>query len=216
MHERIRRAIGTGWTTEEWAHVAMGHPIARLLMQRKRSEADALLRQYTAVHEAGHGLMAKLIGVDVEQIVIGHLHEVQGATTLGFTEYRVDRRRPLDAAAWVLLDLAGIAGHETVWPHGWGLDQAAWTPPGETGALRGEAVAGGDLWEARERIKHEVIAGRRVLGKTTTADALVAAYEQTEALLMGCRGRLLRLSGHLMQYGSADRTVIASIFDLGE
>jgi len=137
VHERIRRAIGTGWTTEEWAHVAMGHPIARLLMQRKRSEADALLRQYTAVHEAGHGLMAKLIGVDVEQIVIGHLHEVQGATTLGFTEYRVDRRRPLDAAAWVLLDLAGIAGHETVWPHGWGLDQAAWTPPGETGALRG-------------------------------------------------------------------------------
>jgi hypothetical protein len=58
--------------------------------------------------------------------------------------------------------------------------------------------------------------GQRVLGKVTAAEMLVAAYEQAEAILAGCRGRLLRLAGHLLSEGAADRSVITDIYGLGE
>ena len=47
---------------------------------------------------------------------------------------------------------------------------------------------GGDLWEAREAIKQEVFAGRPVLGRANTADALLAGFEQAEGMLLGNRG----------------------------
>jgi hypothetical protein len=55
-----------------------------------------------------------------------------------------------------------------------------------------------------------------VLGRVTAAEMLVAAYEQAEAILAGCRGRLLRLAGHLLSEGAADRSVILDIYGLGE
>jgi hypothetical protein len=116
----------------------------------------------------------------------------------------------------VLVDLAGIAGHELVYGNGWGLDRAAWTPPEGVDQLDGEGVGGGDVWTAREELKRQHRMGQRVLGKVTAAEMLVAAYEQAEAILAGCRGRLLRLAGHLLSEGAADRSVITGIYGLGE
>ena len=203
MHSRIRKAIGTGFHAGEWQLLAFDHPVSRLYQARKTAEGDRLLRDYTAAHEAGHAIMGRLVGVDVERIVIGHLHEVDGRVdgTLGFTEYRVSRRQGQDPVTKVLMDLGGIAGHEVVYNNGWGLDAAAWTPRGGTAQLRDEDSVGGDLWEAREAVKREVFAGRRVLGRANTADALLAGFEQAEAMLLGARGRLLALAGHLIAYG---------------
>ena len=75
---------------------------------------------------------------------------------------------------------------------------------------------GGDLWEAREAVKREVFAGRRVLGRANTADALLAGFEQAEPMLLGARGRLLALAGHLIAYGQADRRDLDLIWERGE
>ena len=218
MHSRIRKAIGTGFHAGEWQLLALDHPVARLYQANRANEGDRLLRDYTAAHEAGHAVMGHLVGVEVERIVIGHLHEVDGRVdgTLGFTEYRVSRRQAGDQLVQVLMNLAGVAGHEVVYNNGWGLDAAAWAPAGETATLRDETRVGGDLWEAREAIKREVLAGRRVLGRATTADALVAGFEQAEAMLLGCRGRLLALAGHLIVYGQARRADLDAIWARGE
>jgi hypothetical protein len=217
MHERIRRAIGTGFGAGEWQLLSRSHPVARLYAARKHADGDRLLREYTAAHEAGHAVMARLIGVDVQRVVVAHLHEVDAMTgggTLGFNEYRV--RGDLEPTTELLLNLGGIAGHETVYNNGWGLDAGAWTPAGALDDLRGEGVAGGDLWEARECAKREILAGRRVLGRSTTADALEAGFAQAEGLLLGARGRLLALAGHLLAYGQADRADIEGIWTRGE
>ena len=162
--------------------------------------------------------MGRLIGVEVERIVIGHPHEVDGRRdgTLGFVEYRVTRGQTRDPVTQVLMNLAGIAGHEVVYNSGWGLDAAAWTPAGATAQLRDEEGVGGDLHEAREAVKREVFAGRRVLGRANTADALEAAFEQAESMLLGSRGRLLALAGHLIVYGKADRRDLDLIWARGE
>ena len=114
------------------------------------------------------------------------------------------------------MNLAGIAGHEVAYNSGWGLDAAAWTPRGGTGQLRDEEQVGGDLWEAREAVKAEVLAGRAVIGQRTVAGALEAGFEQAEAMLLGNRGRLLALAGHLIAYGQARRADIDLIWARGE
>ena len=78
MHSRIRRAIGTGFHEGEWRLLSLDHPVSRLYQTGKTAEGDRLLRDMTAAHEAGHAVMGRLVGVDVERIVIGHLHEVDG------------------------------------------------------------------------------------------------------------------------------------------
>ena len=218
MHERIRRHIGTGFSPGEWQLLALDHPVSRLYQAGKTAEGDRLLREYTAIHESGHAIMGRLVGVDVERIVVAHLHEVDGRNdgTLGFIEYRVSRGQQSDPVVALLMNLAGIAGHEVAYNSGWGLDGAAWTPRGGTAQLRDEEAVGGDLWEAREAVKAEVLAGRRVLGRSTTAEALEAGFEQAEAMLLGARGRLLALAGHLIVYGQARRADIDLIWARGE
>ncbi len=218
VHERIRRRLAQPWTEAEWQIASMAHPVARLYLMGETDGGNRLLREYTAAHEAGHALMAAHVGMRVRRAVVAPLSVVEAAPSgvslcLGFCEYQ-DRAR--DVVSDLLVDLAGIAGHELVYGNGWGLDAAAWTAPEDVGQLADEGISGGDVWVARETIKREMRAGERVLGKTTTVDALVAAYEQAEAILTGCRGRLLRLAGHLLQHGEADRSVIRETYDLGE
>lgn len=215
MHPQIKRAIGIGWDPEEWALVALGHPVLRLHLAGKVDQAHRLLREMTAAHEAGHAVIGRTAGAEIYRIEIAHLHEIERSGTLGFNEYGWPRRaRTLEAE--LLMDLGGIAGHEVVYNNGWGLDAAAWTEPSGTGCLRGEPSVGGDLYEARQRVRTEIFAGRRVLGRSNTADALVSAYEQAEAILVGRRGTLLALAGHLLAHGKADRDVIDAIWERGE
>ena len=215
MHERIRRSIGVGYTPSEWHLVAMGHPVLRLHLQGKTDDAHKLLRQYTAAHEAGHGVMGKIVGAEVHRIEIAHLHEMERSGTLGFNEYSWPRRaQTLEAE--VLMDLAGVAGHDVIYGNGWSLDAAAWTEPGEVDGLRDEEAVGGDMFEARRRVRGAILAGGKVLGRSTTADALVSLYEHAESLLIGRRGTLLRLAGHLLAYGRADRETLEGIWAAGE
>lgn len=215
MHPQIKRAIGVGFSPEEWHLIALGHPVLRLHLAGKVDQAHRLLREYTAAHEAGHALLGLTVGAQIERVEIAHLHEIERTGTLGFNEYGWPRRaRTLEAE--LLMDLAGIAGHEVIYGNGWGLDAAAWTDPSQTGTLRGEPGVGGDLYEARTRVRGEILAGRRVLGRSNTADALVSAYEQAEGILLGARGRLLRLAGHLLHYGKADGETIEAVWGLPE
>ena len=216
MHENIRRAIGTGWTEREWRQVALAHPVFRLYLQHKQADAHRLLREYSAAHEAGHVVMAMVVGARVHRAEVASLHEIEESGTLGFAEYSFNRRAHPGVLGEVLLDLAGIAGHEVIYNNGWGLDAAAWTEPDAVGSLRGEARVGGDLYEARERVKRSILAGFPVLGKANTADALVAAFEQAEGILAGNRGRLLAFAGRLLSHGKIDRSVIKEIWDRGE
>lgn len=225
MHEQIRRAIGTGWTPAEWREVAVSHPVLRRHLAGDVTGAHTLLREYTAAHEAGHAVVGMLVGAKLRRVEIAHLHEIEQSGTVGFNEYTwpwSGRRTVVSPpegerlVAELLMDLGGIAGHEVIYNNGWGLDAAAWTDPTESGSLRGEAEVGGDLYEARKRVRGAILHGERVLGRATTADALLAAYEQAEGLLVGRRGTLLRLAGHLLAYGKADRTVIEACWGVGE
>jgi hypothetical protein len=215
MHEQIRRYIQTGFAPDEWQLIGLNHPVIRLYLKGHRADGDRLLRDFTAAHEAGHCLMAKHVGVDVRRVVIGHLHEIPGGSTLGFTEYRVHKRR--DPIGEALLNLAGICGHAVVYGDEWALDQAAWTAPEDTSTLRDEARnAGGDAWEVRELIRPIILRGEPFLGQSTVGGAMLAALDHAEQILLGYRGRLLRLAGHLIQYGQADRSVIDQIAALPE
>lgn len=218
MHSRIRKAIGTGFNPGEWQLLALDHPVARLYQQGKTAEGDRLLREFTVIHEAGHAIVARLTGFEVERVVVAHLHEVDGRAdgTLGFTEYGARRSRHPGLLGDLLVTLGGVAGHEALYANGWGLDAAAWTPRGGTAQLRDEAAVGGDLFEARRLVFQEIRAGRRVLGRSNTADALLAGFENAEALLLGNRGRLLALAGHLLSYGRAERADIDAIWARGE
>lgn len=218
MHSRIRRHIGCGFAPGEWEQLATAHPVARLYQQGERDQGDRLLREYTVIHEAGHGIVARLTGFEVERVVVAHLHEVDGREdgALGFTEYGARRSRHPGLLGDLLVTLGGVAGHEALYANGWGLDAAAWTPAGGTAQLRDEASVGGDLFEARRLVFQEIRAGRRVLGEATTADALLAGFENAEALLLGNRGRLLALAGHLLAYGRAERADIDAIWSRGE
>lgn len=219
MHPQVKQALGVGWTPQEWQLVSLGHPVLRLHLQGQSAAAHKLLREYTAAHEAGHAVVGKIVGAEVHRIEIAMLHEIEREGTLGFAEYSWPRQGGqkgggLEAEA--LMDLAGIAGHEVVYNNGWGLDAAAWTEPGQTAGLRGEEEVGGDLYEARRRVRAQILAGGKVLGRSNTADALVSLYEQAEALLIGRRGTLLRLAGHLLAYGRADRETVEAIWGVGE
>lgn len=223
MHEQIRRAIGTGWSAEEWDAVKHGHPVYDLHLRGRVREAHLLLREYTAAHEAGHAIVGRLVGATIHRVEIARLDEIERSGTLGFNEYSWPWRGRRSAVAGeerlvaeLLMDLAGIAGHEAIYNNGWGLDAAAWSEPHAYAALNGEGDVGGDLFEARNRVRGAILAGGRVLGRTTTADALLAAFEQAEALLLGRRATLLRLAGHLLAHGTADRSVVNDCWAAGE
>lgn len=222
VHEAVRRHIQTGFGRGEWEQLAPAHPVARLYLRGRRAEGDRLLREYTAAHEAGHAILGLTVGLDVCEVVVAHLHEIPqegavGEVTLGYSQYRLGRREP-DPIATVLHDLAGIAGHSVLYGDQWCLDGASWTPPGEVALLRDEDTSdvGGDAWQAREKIRPIILRGERFLGQTTVGGAMVAAVEQAEALLVARRGALLRLAGHLLSYGQADRAVIDRIVSLPE
>lgn len=216
MNERVRARLAMPWTEREWAVASAGHPVARLYVEGDTRAGNRLLREYVAAHEAGHALMAAHVGMRVRRVRVATEVEVavaEGAVALGFCEYQ---EQTVDVVSEVLVALAGVAGHEVIYSNGWGLDSAAWTPPEDVGELDGEGIAGGDVWVAREALKRQQRMGRRVLGRATTAEMLVAAYEQAEAILMSSRGRLLRLAGHLIVHSGADRSVIQDIYEMGE
>jgi hypothetical protein len=222
VHEAVRRHIQSGFGRGEWEQLAPAHPVARLYLAGRRADGDRLLREYTAAHEAGHAIMGLTVGLDVCEVVVAHLHEIPqtGAATIGYSQYRVSRRelRNPDPVATVLHDLAGIAGHSVVYGDQWCLDGASWTAPGEVAPMRDEDTSdvGGDAWQAREKIRPIILSGQRFLGQSTVGGAMVAAVEQAEALLVARRGALLRLAGHLLSYGKADRAVIDQIVGLPE
>ena len=221
VHEAVRRHIQSGFGRGEWEQLAPAHPVARLYLAGRRADGDRLLREYTAAHEAGHAVLGLTVGLDVCEVVVAHLHEIpqaHGGGTLGYVQYRVSARRGPDPVAAVLHDMAGIAGHSVVYGDQWCLDGASWTSPGELAPLRDEddEGVGGDAWQAREKIRPIILSGRRFLGQSTVGGAMVAAVEQAEALLVARRGALLRLAGHLLSYGKADRAVIDQIVSLPE
>jgi hypothetical protein len=220
MHEAVRRHIQSGFGRGEWEQLAPAHPVARLYLAGRNADGDRLLREYTAAHEAGHAVLGLTVGLDVREVVVAHLHEIPqapGGGTIGYAQYRVGRHAP-DPIATVLHDLAGIAGHSVLYGDQWCLDGASWTAPGELAPLRDEGSddVGGDAWQAREHIKPIILRGERFLGQSTVGGAMVAAVEQAEALLVARRGALLRLAGHLLSYGKADRAVIDQIVALPE
>ena len=218
VHEQVRKHISSGWSEEEWRWVAMSHPVARLYLAGRKQDAHKLLREFTAAHEAGHALLGLRVGLDVRRVVVAHLHEIEQAGTIGYTEYRspLGRRAERDRTGEALHCLAGIAGHGLVYGDEWCLDQAAWTAPGDLASLRDEAGAGGDAWEARELIRPVILRGERFLGQSTVGGAMVAAIEQAEAMLLPLRARLLELAGHLLAYGVADRSTLDAIVGRGE
>lgn len=217
VHEFVRRHIQTGFAPGEWELVGLAHPVVQLYVRGRRADGDRLLREYTAAHEAGHAILGLTLGLDVRRVVVAHLHEMQQGGTIGFAEYRQTRRTAANPLAAILHCLGGIAGHGLVYGDQWCLDHAAWTAPGEVAALRDEQRdAGGDAWEARELIRPLILRGERVLGQPTVGGAMVAAVEQAEALLLPRRGALLRLAGHLLAYGKADRAVIDQMLELPE
>ena len=216
VHEQVRRHIQSGWSPGEWEAVGLAHPVIRLYLAGRKADGDRLLREYTAAHEAGHAVLGLAVGLDVERVVVAHLHEIGDTGTLGYTEYRQTRRTREDPYAGALNCLAGIAGHGLVYGDPWGLDAAAWSAPGTFGGLRDEAEAGGDAWEARALIRPIILRGERFLGQSTVGGAMEAAIEQAEALLLPRRGALLRLAGHLLSYGTADRATIDQLLALPE
>jgi hypothetical protein len=217
VHDVVRRHIVAGWTDDEWSAASAGHPVFRLVQQGREADAWRLLRSWTAAHEAGHALMGLVVGLDVREVVVAHLHEFgRQQQTIGYTQYRRRRDDP-DPVGEALHCLAGIAGQGLLFPDPWCLDTAAWVAPGEVDPLRDEDNGqGGDAWEARALIRPVVLRGERFLGQPTVGGAMVAALEQAEALLLQRRGALLRLSGHLLAYGKADRSVIDGILALPE
>jgi hypothetical protein len=232
VHEHVRKHLVSGWAPGEWEAVGVDHPVAKLYRAGRQNEGDRLLREYTAAHEAGHAVLGLLVGLDVREVVVAHLHEIVdahvagaagGGSTLGYIVYQHPTGAPPDPVASALHCLAGIAGHGLVYGDEWGLGAAAWTAPAALGALRGEpngpgrpGAAGGDAWEARAIIRPVILSGRRFLGQSTTGGAMVAALEQAEALLLARRGALLRLAGHLVNYGRADRATIGALMEVPE
>ena len=220
MHERTRRALERGgWTDEEWERASWDHPVGRLYAAGRGQDAARLLREYACAHEAGHAVLGSVVGYRPELVVVGHLHELGGQArnqTAGYTLSSYRRGDPPTPEAVAMYCLGGIAGVDVVYPSGWGLDRGAFLPPAAVKDLRDEGAAGGDVWEARDAIRLVVTAGGRVLGQPTVGGALVAAMEQAEAILLGHRGKLLRLSAHLLSYGKADRSVIEDCLSLPE
>lgn len=217
VHEFVRKHIASGFAPGEWELIGLAHPVVQLYVRGRRADGDRLLREHTAAHESGHAILGLTLGLDVRRVVVAHLHEIQQGGTIGFAEYRQTRRTAADPLAAILHCLGGIAGHGLVYGDQWCLDHAAWTAPGEVAGLRNEdAGVGGDAWEARSLIRPAIIAGQTVLGQRTVGDAMCAALEQAEALLLPRRGALLRLSGHLLEYGRVDRATINAIMELPE